>query len=59
MLTYGELDQRANRVALRLRRLGIDRGTLVGLCMECSPELIVGMLGVLKSRRGLRATRSC
>jgi amino acid adenylation domain-containing protein len=48
-LCYRELNQRANRVAHRLRRLGVDRGTLVGLCIERSPELIVGMLAILKA----------
>ena len=48
-LTYGELNAQANRVATRLRRKGILRGTLVGLCLERSPEVIVGMLAILKA----------
>jgi len=48
-LTYGQLNEQVSRVACRLRRLGIDRGMLVGLCMERSPELIVGLLGILKA----------
>jgi non-ribosomal peptide synthetase component F len=48
-LTYGQLNEQANRAACRLRRLGIDRGMLVGICMERSPELIVGLLGILKA----------
>jgi len=48
-LSYGELNEQANRIAHRLRRLGVDRGTPVGLCMERSPEVIVGMLAILKA----------
>jgi amino acid adenylation domain-containing protein len=48
-LTYIELNDRANRAARRLRALGVDRETLVGLCMERSPEMIVGMLAILKA----------
>jgi non-ribosomal peptide synthetase component F len=48
-LTYGELNRRANRLAHRLRRLGIGRDTVVGLCLEPSPALVVAMVGVLKA----------
>ena len=48
-LTYGELNERANRVAYRLGRLGARPGTLVGLCVERSPEMVVGLLGILKA----------
>ena len=49
VLTYRELDTRANRVAHYLRRRGVVPGVVVGLCVERSPNLIVGMLGILKS----------
>ena len=49
VLTYGELDRRADRLALDLRRLGVDREDLVGLCLARSLGLVVGMLGVLKA----------
>ena len=48
-ITYAELNRRANLLAQRLADLGVTRGTIVGLCMERSPELIVGMLAILKA----------
>ncbi|MFD4789573.1 amino acid adenylation domain-containing protein [Streptomyces sp. NPDC058459] len=48
-LGYGELDRRANQVARRLRDLGVVPGTLVGLCVPRSAELVVGLLGILKA----------
>ena len=48
-LTYRELNERANQLAHYLRRLGVAPETLVGLCLERSPELIIGILGILKA----------
>jgi len=48
-ITYRELDRRANQVAHRLRRLGVGPEVLVGLCMERSTDLIIGLLGILKA----------
>jgi amino acid adenylation domain-containing protein len=48
-MTYGELNVRANRVAHHLQRLGIRPGTLVGLCVERSPEMVVALLAILKA----------
>ncbi len=48
-LTYAELNERANRVAHRLRRLDVRPGQLVAVCAERSHELVVALLGVLKS----------
>jgi amino acid adenylation domain-containing protein len=48
-LRYGELNVRANRLARVLRRWGVGPGVRVGLCLERSPEMVVGLLGVLKA----------
>jgi amino acid adenylation domain-containing protein len=51
-LRYGELNARANRLAHRLRRLGVGPGTLVGICLERGPALVAALLAVLKSGGG-------
>ena len=51
-LTYRELNAKANQVARRLEQLGVGPEVLVGICVERSPELIAGMLGVLKAGGG-------
>ncbi|MEW5925848.1 MAG: amino acid adenylation domain-containing protein [Gemmatimonadota bacterium] len=48
-LTYAELDRRAAALAARLRALGVGTDARVGLCLERSPEMIVGVLGILKA----------
>jgi amino acid adenylation domain-containing protein len=48
-LTYGELNRRANQVAHHLRSLGVGPETLVGICVERSLQMIVGLLGILKA----------
>ena len=48
-LTYRELDQRSNQLAHLLREEGVGREVLVGLCVERSLEMIVALLGILKS----------
>jgi amino acid adenylation domain-containing protein len=48
-LRYDELDRRANRMARALRDLGVERGSLVGICLERSIETIVTLLAVVKA----------
>ena len=48
-LTYAELNGRANQLAHYLERLGVGPETLVGLCVERSLEMIIGLLGILKT----------
>ncbi len=48
-LTYGELERRANQVAHGLRKRGVGPEVLVGIAMERSLELLVGVLGILKA----------
>ncbi len=47
-LTYGELERRANQVARRLQAAK-SRGSVVAICVERSLDMVVGMLGILKS----------
>ena len=47
--SYRELDLSANRLANRLRSLGAKPGQFVGVCMERSTDLIVALLGILKT----------
>ncbi|MGZ4134728.1 MAG: amino acid adenylation domain-containing protein, partial [Tumebacillaceae bacterium] len=48
-VTYRELNERANRLAHHLRDLGIGPEVTVGICVDRSIEMIVGLLGILKS----------
>ena len=48
-LTYGELEHRANQIARHLRRLGAGPDVLIGLFVERSLDMVVGMLGILKA----------
>ncbi|HKH44467.1 MAG TPA: amino acid adenylation domain-containing protein, partial [Thermoanaerobaculia bacterium] len=48
-LTYGDLNARADRLAERLRAAGVGPGTLVGLAVERSLDLVAGILGILKA----------
>ena len=48
-LSYGELNERGDRLAHHLRSLGVGLEVLVGLCVERSAAAVVGMLGILKA----------
>ncbi len=48
-LTYRELDQRSNRLARHLQQLGVRPETLVGIAVERSVEMMVGLLAILKA----------
>uniref|UniRef100_UPI0006D8AD5A non-ribosomal peptide synthetase n=1 Tax=Pseudomonas mediterranea TaxID=183795 RepID=UPI0006D8AD5A len=51
-LTYGELNTRANQVAHRLLALGVFPDDRVAICVERGLDMIVGLLGILKSGAG-------
>ena len=48
-LTYAELNERANQLAHYLHTLGVEPEVRVGICLERSIEMVVGLLGVLKA----------
>ncbi|MBB5873909.1 amino acid adenylation domain-containing protein [Allocatelliglobosispora scoriae] len=52
VLTYAELDRRANQLAHHLRRHGVGRDTPVGICLPQHADVAVAMLGVLKAGGG-------
>jgi amino acid adenylation domain-containing protein len=49
LMSYGELNKQANRLAHHLQQQGIGPDVLVGLCIERSIEFFIGMLGILKA----------
>lgn len=48
-LTYGELNSRANQLARYLQRKGVNAGTLVPVCVERNPAMIVALIAILKA----------
>ncbi|PSB55138.1 non-ribosomal peptide synthetase, partial [Chamaesiphon polymorphus] len=48
-LTYRQLNERANQLAHYLQTLGVKPEVLVGICVDRSLEMIVGLLGILKA----------
>ena len=48
-VSFGELDRSSNRLANHLLARGAGRGAVVGICAERSPELVTGLLGILKA----------
>jgi len=49
VVTYGDLNVRANRLAHHLRSLGLAPGDPIGICLERSSDMIVAMIGILKA----------
>ena len=47
--SYGDLNRRANQLARHLRTLGVTRGTLVGVCLDRSIDLVAAIIAVLKA----------
>jgi amino acid adenylation domain-containing protein len=48
-LTYRQVNERANQIAHRLRKLGVGPEVMVGTLLDRSPDLVVGLLGILKA----------
>ncbi|TFI51868.1 amino acid adenylation domain-containing protein [Mastigocladus laminosus UU774] len=48
-LTYKQLNERANQLAHYLQKLGVKPEILVGICLERSLDMVVGLLGILKA----------
>ncbi len=48
-LTYLELNERANQLARHLQKLGVGPDALVGICVERSMVMVIGVLGILKA----------
>lgn len=51
-MSFAQLNERANRIAYKLRENGIGRNTIVGLCVKRSFDLMAGIVGVLKAGGG-------
>lgn len=49
VLTYRQLDAESDRLAAALRSRGVGRGAIVGICLQRSPEMVIGVLGILKT----------
>jgi tyrocidine synthetase III len=52
LFTYRQLNERANQIGWKLRELGVNKNTPVGLITEKSAEMIVAILGILKAGSG-------
>jgi amino acid adenylation domain-containing protein len=48
-LTYAQLDKRANQLARHLIKVGVTPGSLVGIALDRSLDLLVGLLGIWKA----------
>ena len=52
ILSYSELNKRANQLAHYLQHIGVGPNVLARLCLERSVDLVVGLLGILKALGG-------
>ncbi|HEX3048125.1 MAG TPA: amino acid adenylation domain-containing protein [Bacillota bacterium] len=48
-ISYRELNEKSNQLARRLQEIGVKPGEIIGIMLERSPEMIIGLLGVLKA----------
>src|SRR5206468_2321041 len=48
-MTYDALNRQSNQLAHFLRKRGVGKGSLVGICVERSLEMVTGLLGILKA----------
>jgi len=48
-LTYGRLNRRANQLARQLQQIGVAPEAAVGICLERSPDLVIGLLAIMKA----------
>ncbi len=48
-LTYQQLDEQSNQLAHYLQKQGIGPNSIIGICVDRTPLLVVGLLGILKS----------
>lgn len=48
-LTYAGINTRANQLARYLKNKGVAPNQIVGICLDRSPEMVVGLLGILKT----------
>ena len=48
-VSYGDLNERANRIAHYLCKLGAGAEQLIGICLDRSPEMVAGLLGIWKA----------
>jgi amino acid adenylation domain-containing protein/non-ribosomal peptide synthase protein (TIGR01720 family) len=49
LLSYSELNARANQLARLIREHGVERDSVVAICAERSPEMVIGLLAILKA----------
>ncbi len=48
-LTYTELNEKSNRLAVKLRELGVKQNSIIGILVKRRPEMLIAMLGILKA----------